>query len=412
MNAVGEGRYVRVFVTVLLMVGCGMALGVADTASTKETKVPGKDYPYGDGVIYKRDVLFGSFATGNLDGPPTEVELYGAGACRMPNGDWYILEEDVHCGLYKYDAKKKRVITLSGGAPYGKFGGTIETMRLARGGYGRGMGMSPDPTGKFLKIYDRSNGGFWWQVDLETGAVTPSSGAAAIEGAVVQGATDNGTVYFAKGDRKLKRLLPDGKTVEDLGVMLEPPLQMSSYAGGLLVNEKLGRLYAGSRDPYSPWGIFWYWDLKTGKATGLCGPKKIGGESGKVVAQDGGEVDKNFHCASGPADKVSFWCTGGPNFGPDRGDRYLYLPGGDESTCSRLDLEKKYVTKMIHADAKDRSLWTFGEGRQGKDYRFADPYCWPGAPSWGSDGEYYMGWALCTKIEVYRPVEKKEGAGK
>jgi hypothetical protein len=84
--------------------------------------------------------------------------------------------------------------------------------------------------------------------------------------------------------------------------------------------------------------------------------------------------------------------------------RRLLWAGGDESTFSRLDLEKKYVTKMVHADAKDRSLWTFGDGRQGKDYRFADPYCWPGAPQWGDDGEFYMSWALCTRIDVYRPV--------
>jgi hypothetical protein len=56
--------------------------------------------------VYRREVLFGSFATGNLDGPATEVELYGAGCCRMPSGDWYILEEDVHCGLYKYERKR------------------------------------------------------------------------------------------------------------------------------------------------------------------------------------------------------------------------------------------------------------------------------------------------------------------
>lgn len=398
----------------LLPVLAGLVSGLvaADMAAAAEKsgagKVAGKDYPYGEGVVYKRDVLFGSFATGNLDGPPTEVELYGAGACRMPNGDWYILEEDVNCGLYKYDAKKNRVITLSSGAPYGKFGGTIETMRLARGGYGCGMGMSPDPTGRFLKIFDRNNDGFWWQVDLETGAVTPSSGAAAIQGAAVQGSTDDGTVYFAKDDGKLQKMLPDGKTVQDTGVVLEKPLRISTFFGDLHVSEKTGRLYAGSRDPQGPWGVFWYWDMKTGKATGLAGAKKTA--DGKIVAQDGGEVDKNYHCASGPAGKAGFWCTGSPAFGPDKGERYIYIPGGDESTCSRLDLEKKYVTKMVHADAKDPSLWTFADGRQGKDYRFADPYCWPGAPGWGDDGEYYMSWALCTKIDVYRPIGKKETA--
>jgi RNA polymerase sigma-70 factor (ECF subfamily) len=372
-----------------------------ESASPPAAKVPGKDYPYGEGVVYKRDVFFGSFATGNLDGPPTEVELYGAGCCRMPNGDWYILEEDVSCGFYRYDAKKKRVVTLSSGAPYGKLGGTAETMRLARGGYGCGMGMQPDPSGKKLLIFDRNNNGAWWLYDPETGKVAPSAGASAIQGAAVQGTASDGTKYFAMDDGKLKKMSPDGKNVQDTGVTLEQPLRISTFFGDLRVSEKTGRLYAGSRDPQGPWGIFWYWDMKTGKAVGLCGPKKIGG---KVVAQDGGEVDKNFHCASGPADKVSFWCTGSPGFGPDRGERYLYLPGGDESTFSRLDLEKKYVTKMVHADAKDRSLWTFGDGRQGKDYRFADPYCWPGAPQWGDDGEFYMSWALCTRIDVYRPV--------
>jgi hypothetical protein len=66
-----------------------------------------------------------------------------------------------------------------------------------------------------------------------------------------------------------------------------------------------------------------------------------------------------------------------------------------------------YVTMMVKADPKgDRSLWTFGEGKQGKDYRFADPYCWAGSPIWGPNGEYYMTWALCSAIDVYTPVQK------
>jgi len=354
-----------------------------------------RDYLYGEGVIYKREVLFGSFATGNLDGPPNEVELYGGVMCRMPNGDWYILEEDVHCAFYKYDARKKRIITLSSGAPYGKMGGTIETMRLARGGYMRSMGLVPDPSGKFLKIFDRNNDGCWWQINLETGVVIPASGGASIHGTVVRGTARDGTLYFAMGDGKLKKLLPDGKTIIDTGIILEGPLSIPTFDGNLVVSEKTGRLFAMSRDPYSPWGIVWYWDMKTGKATGVAGPKK------------GETPDPQFKCASGPADKCSFWCASGLTLGPDEGERYVYLGGGDESTCSRIDLEKKYVTKLVPADPGDPTLWTFSEGRQGKEYRFAHPYCWPGPPLWGSDGEFYMSWALCTKVDVYRPVKKK-----
>lgn len=370
------------------------ALSAEQAKAGAPRKKSGEDSSWGDGVVYKREVLFGSFAKGNLDGPPTEVELYGAVGCRMPNGDWYVLEEDVTCGLYKYDARKKRVITLSAGAPYGKFGGTIETLRLARGGYMRSMGMAADPSGKFLKIYDRNNNGCWWQVDLESGSVEPAPGAASVQGSAVRGGTPDGSLYFAMGDGKLKKLLPDGRTVRDLGVTLEGPLSISTFSGDMVVSEKTGRLFAMSRDPQGPWGIVWYWDMKTGKATGIAGPKK------------GETPDKAFNCASGPADKVSFWCASGVTLGPDMGERYVYLGGGDESTCSRIDIEKKYVTKMIPADARDRSLWTFGEGRQNKEYRFGDPYCWPGAPGWGGDGEYYMSWALCTKIEIYRPVNR------
>jgi hypothetical protein len=392
--------------------------GAEDKAGEKAgekpaAKIPGKDYPYGEGVIYRRQVAaIGSLSNGGYqDGPGPQMELTGDVARVMaPNGDWYFLDFEMNNALVKYDAKKKRAFTIGWAGPYGKRGGPAECARFRGGGYAAGMGLSMDPSGRFLVIHDVYNEGYLWRLDLEKMTIEPAPSAEAIKGAAVKGAAPDGSVYFAMDDGKLKKCLPDGKTVEDLGVVLERPLRMSSYSGGLLVNEKLGRLYAGSRDPYSPWGVFWYWDMKTGKAVGLAGPKRIGGESGKIVAQDGGEVDKNFHCASGPADKVSFWCTGWPSFGPDRGERYLYLPGGDESTCSRLDLEKKYVTKLVRADPKgDRSLWTFGEGRQGKDYRFADPYCWAGSPIWGPDGEFYMTWALCSAIDVYTPVQGTGG---
>ena len=372
-------------------------------------RVPGKDYPYGEGVVYKREyAAIGSFRGGLQDGPGAEMEISGDTPRAMaPNGDWYFLGQEKDLAILRYDARKKRASLIAWSGPVGKRGGPAECARFAGGGYGAGMGLSVDPSGKFLVIQDTNNSSYMWKLDLETITVEPTSGAEAIKGSAVRGGAPDGSTYFAKADGKLKKVSPDGKTVQDLGVTLEAPLQMSSYFGGLLVNEKAGRLYAGSRDPYSPWGVFWYWDMKTGKATGLCGPKKVGGESGKVIAQDGGEVDKNFSCSSGPADKVSFWCCGGPSYGPDRGERYLYIPGGDESTCSRLDIEKKYVTKMVKADPKgDRSLWTFGDGKQGKDYKFADPYCWAGSPVWGKDGEYYMTWALCSAIDVYTPVQK------
>jgi hypothetical protein len=132
--------------------------------------------------------------------------------------------------------------------------------------------------------------------------------------------------------------------------------------------------------------------MKTGKATGIAGPKA-------------GQDAKDLVLGSGPADKIRFWCGGGHGLGPDGGERYVYYAGGDESTCSRIDLEKKYVTKLVHADAKDRSLWTFGEGRQGKDYNFGNPYTWPGLPAWGKEGEFYM---LCSGVvDIYRPVEQR-----
>ncbi len=374
----------------LLIALCTSLPAVA--AAESKGALPGKEVTYGDGTVYRREVLFGSFAAGNLDGPPEEMELYGGSSVRAPNGDWYILEEDVTCGLYKYDAKKKRVIALSSGCPYGKQGGTIETMRLARGGYARTMSLQVDPSGKALKIYDRNNGGIWWQVNLETGVVTPAEGADNIADTTVRGSTSDGSLYFAKNDGKLKKLLPDGKSIQDLGVTLESPLHISTFDGRLVVSEGTNRLYAMSRDPHGPWGIVWYWDMKTGKATRVAG------------AQKGEKPDDTFRLASGPAEKVSFWCASGISLGPDRGERYVYLGGGDETTISRIDLAKKYVTKLIRPNRKNGDLWSFGEGRYQKDYGFLDPYNWPGTPTWGAEGEFYMSWPLCTKIEVYRPV--------
>ena len=68
-----------------------------------------------------------------------------------------------------------------------------------------------------------------------------------------------------------------------------------------------------------------------------------------------------------------------------------------------MDLEKKYVYKFVK---KDGGAWGFGEGRQGKDYNFANPYTWAGPPRFGADGEFYINWPLTSRMDVWRPVKK------
>ncbi len=376
-------------------VAAGMAVvsgrgGGLFPAEKPPKKVPGKDYPYGDGVIYKREVFLGSFSGGYQDGPGPEIEG-GFQYSRAASGDWYLLHPCYRI-VRKYDVKKKRVYTVAWAGPYGKQGGLAECARFGGGGYHHHMGLSADSSGKFVKVFDRNNGGVWWKVDPEKSTVEPTAGADKIEGAVLRGGGPGGAMYFAKDDARLKKLLSDG-TVQDMGVTLEQPIRISTFFGNIAVNEELGRVYAASRDPHGPWGVIWYWDLKTGKGHWVAGPKK-------------GQPTKGLVLGSGPADKIRFWCGGGPGLGPDRGKRFLYYSGGDESTCSRIDLEKSYVHKLVKADPKgDRSLWHFGEGRQNKDYRFGDPYNWAGAPfGWNQDGEFYM---LCSgRVEVFTPVKK------
>jgi hypothetical protein len=352
-------------------------------------------------VVYKREIAVGTFiGEGNQDGPPLEIEGC-LSTVPLPGGDCYLMH---HAGtaraIRKYDARKNRVYTIAWGGPYGRRGGLPECARFGSGAYYSNMTLDADARGRVIinDTYSRLQ----WVLNPETDRIELAPGGNLK--AAVKGYAPDGSLYYALSDGKLKKALPDGKTTQDLGVTLEGPFSISSYFGGLIVSEKTGRFYAGSRDPYSPWGVFWYWDMKTGKAVGLCGPKRIGG---KEVAQDGGAVDPKYRCSSGPMDKVSFWCTHAPTLGPDRGERFLYIAGGDESTISRLDLEKKYLTKMVKADPKgDRSLWTFGEGRGGRDYSFGDPYQWPGAPIWGNDGEFYM--VNLGTLEVFRPVGGKK----
>jgi RNA polymerase sigma-70 factor (ECF subfamily) len=374
-------------------------------------KVPGKDYPYGEGVVYKREyAAIGSFRGGIQDGPGAEMEISGDTPRAMaPNGDWYFLGQEKDLVIMRYDARKKRASVIAWSGPVGKRGGPAECARFAGGGYACGMGLGVDPTGKYLIVGDANNNGYQWKMDLEKFIVEPTSGAEAVKGSAVRGAAPDGAYYFAKDDGKLRKVSPDGKTVQDLGVQLDRPLLLPSGRGNLLVDEKLGRLWTMTRDPFSPWGIVWYWDLKTGKATGVTGAKKD--KDGRYVLCDGSPATKDgtspeYHCSSGPAGKTTFWCASGMTFGPDRGERYVYLGGGDESTCTRIDHVKGYVTKLVKADPKDRSLWTFGEGRQGKDVNFNDPYNWAPCPHWGPDGEFYMAWALASAIDVYRPVQK------
>lgn len=382
----------------LLMVACVAWCGCL--AWGQEPAVPGKDYPYGEGVIYKRELLFGSFASGHQDGPAAEVELYGTCAQRMPSGDWYLLDDEANGAFYRYDAQKKRVVTLSHGAPYGKRGGQIQTMRFARGGYMCGMGVSRDPAGDFVYIYDRNNQGAHWQISVKTGKVSPREGATSVQNTALRATGKDGSLYFAMGDGKLKKLSADGKQVTDLGVTFEQPIFITTCNGMGLISEKTNRFYIMARDPSNPWGIAWYWDMKTGKATGLAGPSLEKFKSGKM--------EEAFRCASGPSDKVSFWCASGCSLGPDEGERYFYVGGGDEPSHSRIDLEKKYVHKLVPADPKDPSLWTYGEGKLGKEVRFGNPYCWGGPPGWGEHGEFYCHWALLTRVEVYRPVGVKK----
>jgi hypothetical protein len=186
-----------------------------------------------------------------------------------------------------------------------------------------------------------------------------------------------------KEDGSVRKRLPDGQ-IKDLAVKLEGPV----YAQGARVDGKEEKLVAMTRDPRTPWGVIWYWDLKTGKVHRIAGPAK------------GETPDPAFHLTSGPGDKVSFWCAAGSSFGPDKGERYVYMGGGDENNFSIIDIQKKYVYKMIPADPKDKSLWTFGES---KGVKIRAPVC----PIWGRDGEFYLSWSG-KEIEVYRPVEGKK----
>ncbi len=377
-----------------IVLAASVAAGVAVVSGTGSRlpaeKIPGKDYPYGEGVIYKRDWLFGNRSYGYQDGPACEIET-GAGNensyALAPSGNWYVVDGCVTRTIRKYDAKKKRVITIAWAGPWGGQGGPAETIRLGGSDYNGGVGVSwVDPSESFLLLVDTYNDKAVWRFDLKTGVVNrlPASGVA--KGAGVVARAPDGSLYCGLRNGQLKKILLDG-TVQDMKTVLETPVSSQ----GAFVDSKHTRLYSMRREPGMPWGVVWYWDLKTGKGHHVAGPRK------------GEKPDPKLKQASGPADKVSFWCPGGFTMGPDKGQRYVYLGGGDESTFSRIDTQKNYVHKLKRAGPKDGNLWTIGEG----DKRIDIGIPWPGAPIWGRSGEFHMLFRG-KGVLVYRPVGSKQ----
>jgi RNA polymerase sigma-70 factor (ECF subfamily) len=350
-------------------------------ATPAAEKVPGKDYPYGEGVVYKRELLFGSSLEDYQDGPGLEMEGHsGTRGIATETGDWFI-DDHINRVIRKYDAKKKRIVTVGWRGPFGRLGGSLETMRMGGGGYYADVGTSierVDPAGKFLIVSDgRSR--MRWRLDFEKGVAEPvGGGAVEMKGIVASWPAASGAIYFIEKDSKLKKLLPDGKTVQDLGVTLA----LAPNVGGdvRLADEENGRLWSMGRATDH---TLHYYDMKTGKG---------------AFATGYGEIEKAnpYHMASGPADKVTFWCPAGFSFGPDRAKRYVYIGGGDEYTISRLDLEKNYLAKLIKtADGS----YTFGEGK-GVNIGIN----WPQMPYWDGMGGFYL--AEGSAVWAFRPVAK------
>ena len=340
-----KGKTMRALVWCLALcvvvtgVSVASADGKSDSAKAAEKKF---DIPiwHPDARWGSMERYLGSGASGNLDGPASQVMgggAPGASSCFV----W--TAGGPYC-FGGYDKATEMVHTIAGNAR-GYLDGPLARARWGGFDYThRGMTLLTPDRKRFF-FTDPYNGGVLRQIDLVNRVVSTVNDIALEKGVTIR-PDSKGQFYTVSRKGLLKILSPDLKKIVRTQ-QLEVVQKAGLGAWSIAIDEEKNRLYAGITFTSPFLWYAWYWDLKDGSFHGLI-----------PVAQKGEPKRRKF--APGPFKGVVLYPEVSVYFGLDDPEkRYLYLGVNDCYTFFRADL-------------KTKEIWTFSRisKRKGGGCRF------------------------------------------
>jgi len=309
-----------------------------------------------------------------LDGPVEGAECVDVikGLDLDDAGNWY-WAESAYAALRTFRKKTGRVYTVAGSTACGLLDGPLEAARFGGWSYNSTNLISASSDGRHVFVRDNKIGRIWRHIDLEAGMVRslpPYQQKGKMHLIIVRDKSGEIYAFYSSGQDA-----PDCPGYKKLKVA---PFKTKDH-------------YIGSPDDWAidAENMKFYWHSRGDIQ--VCNLKT--GEIKNLTPGDG------HKCASGPFEGMAFWCPTGMSISP--GGRYVYVGGGDSSTCWRLDLEKKHIDRWARGEDK---LWSFGEGKHtDKGCRgVMGSNCWPAAVLFGPDG--HGAWPTCHGIYRLTPA--------
>ncbi len=312
-----------------------------------------------------------------LDGPAGQAETIDVikGLDVDHAGNWYWAESG-YPALRVFRKETGRVHTVAGSTVCGLLDGPLEVARFGGWAYNATNLIFASGDGKHVFLRDAKAGNVWRHIDLDAGAVRtlePYQGQRGTghlvivrdkSGLVYAFRTNGGAVPESKGYTKLK---------------VAPFKVKHHYIGGIdrcaLDAEKMRFYWHGRRNVATC-------DLRTGEVSTLAA-----GERAKPAP------------AGKPFAGTRLWCPTGMSISPS--GRYLYVGGGDFSTCHRFDLEKKETANLEPAG---KGLCRFVPADPARDIKGLRAG-WPAAAIVAPGGE--LVWPGSSASGIFRLVPAK-----
>ncbi len=342
---------------VALMSGGGRVPSSLPAEAPKgERKDPASDQAYRVKMLVRS-------SENTLDGPIGQAECIDGGKKGLDlddAGNWYW----INCGnpvLSGYDRGDGRVRTLAGSGACGLGDGPLERARFGGWSYVNNSLLAASGDGRHVFVRDQKAGGAWRHIDLETGMVRTlenfrggkEKGMFIVvrdkSGGVYAFRTSGAAVPECRGYKPLK--------VAPFGTSKNKAMKLDSCA---LDVERM-RFYWHARGPIMAC------DLKTGKVT-------------TIVAS----TNKKPVPAGKPFAGLKLWCPSGMSISP--AGRFVYVGGGDNGTCHRLDLQKQEAHDMGCLPGGRASSFIGGKGDPLKPGRERFGSAWPNKMVIAPDG--------------------------
>lgn len=270
------------------------------------------------------EVLAGSQATGNLDGPRQEVmwRWGGLGLSRCSG-----MRTAGRSDFVSYDPETERIHQMAGSG-HGYLDGPFSRARFGGWDYSHRGTSTGSPDGRYVYFLDPWNGRALRGLDLEKQEVftVRREPIPDLKGIVADG---QGRLLALKSDGELLVFTP-GKPEPGKSRLETPEGVYGGQTLCLVIDPVHNRLYCSPSFKMSAKWYLWYWDLADGKHHGVLpiSPKE----------------ECRAYGSAGPFKGTAVYPEVYVGFGPDDPEyRFLYMRCTDMATLFRLDLLTKQV---------------------------------------------------------------------